>query len=104
MIEFLILGLATWRISSLVCNEDGPWYIFLRLRKWVGIQYDEVGRMSGYKENLLAGALSCLWCSSIWVAIFWAVFYLLLPQIALPFAGVFALSAIAIVIDKLVNR
>lgn len=105
MIELLILGLATWRISSLFVYEDGPWFIFLNIRKWAGLQYDDLGRLAASKENLLAGALSCLWCFSIWVALVFAVLYLIQPDITLKIATALSFSTVAIIIDsKLVNR
>jgi len=104
MTEFLIFGLATWRITSLFVNEDGPWFMFRKLRELAGISHDEFGRPSTFPERLLPGLLSCVWCCSIWVGLFWAVFYLLSPLPAITIATVFALSTVAIVIEQILVR
>jgi hypothetical protein len=52
---YLILGgLAAFRLSLLVSKEDGPAYIFRRLRK-------APPENSSVKEGL-----SCQWCMSVW--------------------------------------
>jgi hypothetical protein len=58
----VLLGLATWRISSLLVNEDGPFYMFHRLRQWMGVY--EAGEM---RQTALL--FSCVWCMSVWVAL-----------------------------------
>lgn len=74
MFELILLSLATWRITSLLTEEDGPADIFVRLRK----HYNPLG------------VLDCFWCTSIWVA--WAI--------SLDFIKGLALSALAIIIQK----
>jgi len=59
MIEFIIIILAIWRVTSLLHAEDGPFHIFETVRKTVG-KYTE--------------AFDCFWCLSIWVAIPFAYF------------------------------
>lgn len=105
MIEFLIFALATWRISSILVYEDGPNYIFRRFRMWSGIGYDSVlGEIDTIKENWLSGVLSCLWCCSVWVGTFFIALHLFYPLVAIKIAAVFALSTVAIVIDRFVSR
>jgi len=55
MTEFLIAALATWRLSFLLTQEEGPWRIFAKLRERL------VNTMPGR-------ALACLYCTSMWVA------------------------------------
>lgn len=52
LFDALTVALATWRVSSLFTQEDGPYNIFGRLRE----------------RTTLGGALECLWCASVWVA------------------------------------
>jgi hypothetical protein len=60
-----ILGiLATWRLTHLLWGEDGPWELFVRLRRAVG-------------EGFWGSLLDCFFCCSLWVA---APFALLLGQ------------------------
>lgn len=52
---FLISTLAVWRATHLLHAEDGPWAVFLRVR-----------RLSG--EGVIGRLLDCFYCLSLWVA------------------------------------
>ncbi len=52
---FAVAGLATWRMTHLVANEDGPGDIIVRLRVWLGYRW--VGRL-----------MDCFQCLSFWIA------------------------------------
>lgn len=103
----IILALATWRMASMFASgkEEGPWHIFSRLRAKVGIER-ELDLSTGLeKENVppkfFAELLSCVWCASVWCAFFWTVLYLAFPAVT-PWLGLtFALSALAILIDRI---
>ena len=95
--ELIVLALATWRMASLLSNEDGPWDMLAKLRHLVGVRPDERG--VPYGTNTLAKGILCGWCSSVWIGLLWAVLYYLWPCVwwlALPLA----LSAGAIVVDR----
>ena len=92
--NYLILALATWRISSLLANEDGPYNIFEQLRNYVGVHYDEYSNPQGINE--LGRMLLCLWCNSIWIGLVLAAGYWLLGDFIVWLSLPFALSAIAI--------
>jgi hypothetical protein len=95
--DYLILALATWRLSSLITYESGPFEIFDKFRVVIGVKQGEYG---SYGENELAKGVACLWCNSVWIGVMWAVFFALSDWsiwIALPFA----LSGGAILIEKL---
>lgn len=103
LLNLIILGLATWRVSSLLVNESGPFGIFIKIREVTGIQHDKNGDAYLIPDNVFAQILSCVWCCSVWVAFFWEIIYLVLPQsivAALPFA----LSAIAVVVQSVVHK
>lgn len=94
----ILFGLATWRLSSLAVRERGPWDLFVRMRALAGISHDELGKPVEIPDNVLAGILSCVWCSSVWIAAFWAMFY---PGTWIEkIAAAFSISAVAIVIDR----
>jgi len=59
----LLGGLATFRLSLLVTKEDGPGYIFRKIRK-------APSKNSSAKEGL-----SCQWCMSIWMSALVATYY-----------------------------
>lgn len=99
--HLLILGLATWRISNLLVNEDGPFDFFARLRSALGVKYDETSRP--YGTNVFSKLWTCVWCISPYVGALltfgywrWSGLFIL---ILLPFA----LSAAAVIADRVVG-
>jgi len=61
----LILILATWRITSLLNREQGPYNVLGKLRYTIGIRVDDAGQTYGITE--LARLVDCPWCLSLWV-------------------------------------
>jgi Protein of unknown function (DUF1360) len=59
-LQLLVSVLATWRVSHLLSNEDGPWDIVIRIRKQLG-------------QGFFGTLLDCFYCLSIWIAIPFAV-------------------------------
>ena len=54
---WLVLGtLAVWRVTHLFNAEDGPFDIFVRLRRFAG-------------DGLWGCLLDCFYCLSLWIAI-----------------------------------
>ena len=54
---WLVIGiLVVWRITHLFYGEDGPWDVFVRLRRAVG-------------EGFFASLMDCFHCLSLWVAL-----------------------------------
>jgi len=99
-VDILLFGLATWRISSLLAAEAGPFDIFDKLRRLVGVTYDEAGVLCC--KNVLATGVTCLWCNSVWVGAGLALLAWLWPEaywLALPLA----LSAITILVQEAVT-
>lgn len=100
IIEFVIFGLATWRISSLLVDEPGPFRIFIRIREKVGITHDLDDNVEMIPDGFLPGILSCVWCTSVYLGLFWTIMYLCVP-FALYLALPFALSGMAIKVQDL---
>lgn len=119
LVDLIVLALATWRLSSLLVGEDGPFDIFRSFRSFVGAgefsqagmdaerltpqEIERVMMNAGRPEGFLAGLLSCVWCTSIWVALALALAVYLLPTITFYVALVFALSTMAILVQELVH-
>lgn len=53
---FVLLSLATWRLSHLLSKEDGPFNVVYLIRKKAG---------AGFFGSLL----DCFYCVSVWVAL-----------------------------------
>jgi hypothetical protein len=97
---FLYLALAAWRLASLVANEDGPWFIFKRIRlraeQWCN-------KYRFCRELGLYELFSCEWCNSIWIGAIITGLYLWLGDTILYLALPLALSTVAIVIKYVVE-
>lgn len=52
LLDFLLLSIATWRLSYMIVKEDGPYNILTRFR----------ARFS------LGGLTTCIYCLSVWIA------------------------------------
>lgn len=98
--EFVVLCFATWRISSFLVNETGPFDVFMKMREAVGITHDEDKKVAVIPERFLPQLLSCMWCTSVWVGFMWVLLFLLFPQAAFWIALGFAVSAGAIILEK----
>lgn len=100
--HYLILALATWRLSNLLVNEDGPWQMFTRLRTLAGVRYNgEDFQLEA--PTMLAGAFACIWCMSVWVGLFWWALWNAWPSLALWTTTPLAFSAAAILVDRLLD-
>jgi len=97
MLEIFVLVLATWRLTSLLVWEVGPFEVFSKLRHLLGVRYDETSQP--YGTNWFAKGVVCPACASVWFGIALAASYMLWKPtwyIALPLA----LSAGAIAIER----
>ena len=56
LMRFVLAALATWRVTHLLANEDGPADIVFRLRRRLG-------------DSPIGGLMDCFKCLSFWVAI-----------------------------------
>ena len=52
---FVLAVLATWRVTHLLANEDGPADIVFRARRWLG-------------DGFIGSLMDCFNCMSIWIA------------------------------------
>ncbi len=95
---YILLTLATWRLASLLVNEEGPFHIFEKLRWWAGIRKEEI------RDGFLAGVFSCVWCCSLWVGGAWTLAWILFPGAVEWLALPFALSAAAIWMERMVGN
>ena len=94
----LIFGLATFRIANLIAYEIGLFNIFEKLRRSVGVRYNEHG--VEYGTNELSKAILCLWCNSTIIGLLITLLYLAFKDIVVYVCLPFALSAIAVIIKE----
>ena len=100
--DFIILGLATWRLSSLFVQEEGPLFIFVKFRHFVGIRWNEVGEE--YAENFVGKLFLCVWCLSVWMAFALSILYLLFGSWIVYLCWPFALSGLACAVQGIANK
>ncbi len=104
VLDIVILMFATWRLSSLLVDpeDDGPWEIFGKFRHLLGVRRDDKTGLF-YGNNVVAQALMCVFCTSIWVGIAIGMSYIFFPSIVAMASLPFALSAGAIVLERIIN-
>ena len=102
MTDLLILSLATWRITSLLTNEYGPWHVLESMRRWVGVSYDENLQRVGF--NVVADALTCVWCTSVWVGLVVGILYGLWPVVTIAASIPFAIMGGALVANRIIGN
>lgn len=70
----LVIGTASWRISHLFVNEEGPLQIFVRVRKFLGIGHDENNFPNMWPAGYLPQMFSCILCFSLNLCLLlWAI-------------------------------
>lgn len=94
--KFVLIGMAVWRLSSLLANEDGPFDVFAKLRNLLGVEYDKNGE--SYGTTWISKGILCIRCNSIWVAAIVALS--LSDDFATWLIHTLALSTTAIIIDS----
>jgi hypothetical protein len=91
--QVIVIGLAAWRVSSLLTSEDGPGKIFERFRQLIGAAEGEV-------KGLLPELFSCVWCLGLWAALgLWGIWELWRPEPVM----VVAAAGVVIIVEKWVR-
>lgn len=106
-LHFVVLALATWRISNMLVAEDGPWLVFEHIRLRVGLQpptYSDMQRETDPPGKMPGTLFNCVWCLSIWIATGWLGAYAASRKVTMWLALPFALSAISCMIDRWGNK
>ena len=97
---FFYLGLAAWRLASLLANEDGPRMVFKRLRQraeqWCN-------KYKFCRELGLYDLVACEWCNSVWIGAGLTLLYLWMGETILYLALPLALSTVVIIIKYVVQ-
>lgn len=95
--DFLIKALATFRLTHMIREEEGPFEIVYAIRQWLGITLENKIVSHGLRGEIARAILICFWCASVWVALF---VWLLPARLLKPLA----FSAIAVMIKKWLER
>lgn len=102
VVSILVLVLACWRLTSLLVQENGPFKMFAKFRHLIGVRYIQ-GSTTPYGTNVIAELLSCAWCCSIWFGATLTIAYFIKPELTVLASLPFALSAGAIIIERILH-
>jgi len=102
--EFVVYALAVWRLTSLISKERGPFDIFVRLRRSVGILPAEDGSPLSWSDQMPANLIVCPWCLSVWIGVIWVIAIFINPEIMIWISLPLSLSAVAILIQSGVGK
>lgn len=97
----VVLALATWRIAHMLVKEDGPLDIFYKLHVAVGIVYKEDGEVDEERssKSFLSTVLQCVYCTSVWVGLFFTLLGAISIHLAYWVALPFCFSAAAVLLE-----
>lgn len=98
MLHLLAVGLASWRLASLLQRERGPFAIFEQLRVAIELR-DGVPVEEQRIRYEVAQGLACWWCLSLWTSAACFALYRVSPAIV----RIMAASTIAIVIERVLG-
>ncbi len=101
--DLLLLGLATWRLTSLLQDERGPYAILARFRERFGVEHDEEGEPVSWPDTEPGRLLRCPLCGSVWVGAGLVGLYAWQPYLGVLLALPFALSAIAVGLEVVID-
>jgi hypothetical protein len=59
--KYLIMVIVVWRLTHLICAEDGPFDLIIKLRKLLG-------------NSFFGKLMDCFYCLSIWIGLLCALF------------------------------
>lgn len=99
-LNFFLVALAVWRVSSLFAREDGPFDLFLRFRILLGAKFDQNSEEVG--TNWISKGILCLLCNSIWFSALGAL--VISQSLVWYFINLLALSALAVLIDNMATK
>lgn len=109
-VELAVMGLAAWRLSSLLGNVDehGPYDALTQLRAAAGVVFGEDNIPTydplapRWKQELTKGIL-CHWCNSVWIGGAIGVAYAILPTVTVTLCLPFALSTLVIIAMRMID-
>ena len=61
--EAVLIGLAGWRLASLLAVEQGPFEVFEKFRAVIGVP------LGGEIKGVLPNLFTCVWCLTIWTTL-----------------------------------
>ncbi len=89
LVKYFILVIVVWRLTHLICAEDGPFDLIIKLRKLLG-------------NTFFGKLMDCFYCMSIWfglaVALYAGDTIIEIITLTIYYSGV------SILLEKLTNK
>jgi hypothetical protein len=104
VLELAVVGMAVWRIASMITSERGPFDIFTRIRKLAGVVHNEFGLVDAIPDGNFAYLLTCVWCFSVILAIPYVILLYFFRDAMMWISYPFAISALAILFGSHAER
>jgi hypothetical protein len=79
--SIVVVGLATFGLTYLICYTDGPKDLFKKIRILAGIEYlllEDGEEVYNPPTKFFAKLLACHWCTGTWLAILLSITYVYL--------------------------
>lgn len=115
MKDLSILSLATYRLSILIAQDDGPADVCWQLRDYVKRNYPpqlitvkdeyqyhgfEPGGKQAMTDSWQFRGVTCPYCVSWWIGIVLWLAYQVAPRLTVALCTPFALSAVTVIVEK----
>jgi len=96
-LEFAILVSAVWYMAIILVDEDGPFDILYKFRKFMGVDFKSDG--GWYGRTIFGRILICKLCTSFWISIIVSALYYLFGEVVVWLAFPFSVAGLAILIE-----
>ena len=74
ILDYLVMAVATWRVSAIITEEHGPFGVF----KW--IRHETLRRLASNGKCDIT-LVACIKCASVWVALLVLLAYSFFPEV-----------------------
>ncbi len=101
--QFIIAVLATYRLANLLPEDDGPFFIFKRIRIFTGTKAVNENEELGF-WNMIDSAVNCAHCCGLYVAILVSLVILWQNNYANIFLLIFAIAGGQSLLKELMDK
>lgn len=99
--EIAVIALAAWRIAWLISHERGPFDAALKFRELFGVTHDQHGEVYEVPNTWYADGVTCIYCTSFWITLFFYSLHQFAPGPVLTFITVWlAIAAVSLVASR----
>ena len=89
LVIYLVVVIVVWRITHLITEEDGPFDVVIKLRKFVG-------------NSFFGKLMDCFYCASVWIGFGAAIYITRDPELCIILTLYY--SGASILLEKLTAK